>query len=71
MNEEKCTEVWNWLIKSQHDLGAARRLSPYAVRFRYPSDVPEPERSEAEDALDHAQAFIVFISGLLPKKVKP
>ena len=26
MNEEKRTEVRNWLIKSQHDLGSARRL---------------------------------------------
>lgn len=26
MNEEKCIEIRNWLIKSQHDLGSARRL---------------------------------------------
>ena len=26
MNEEKHTEVRNWLIKSLHDLGSARRL---------------------------------------------
>jgi len=26
MNEEKNIEVHNWLIKSQHDLGSARRL---------------------------------------------
>ena len=26
MNEEKRTEVRNWLIKSQHDLGSSRRL---------------------------------------------
>jgi HEPN domain-containing protein len=135
MNEEKRTEVRNWLIKSQHDLGSARRLmegeepyldtavyhcqqaaekalkafltyqdvpferthdlrallelciavapsfeewrdiaeelSPYAVRFRYPSDVLEPERSEAEDALQHAQSFVDFILGLLPDAVKP
>lgn len=26
MNEEKRIEVWKWLVKSQHDLGSARRL---------------------------------------------
>jgi len=135
MNEEKRTEVRNWLIKSRHDLGSARRLmegdepyldtavyhcqqaaektlkafltlhdvpfekthdlsvllelslavapsfehwrdiaeelSPYAVRFRYSSDVLEPERGEAEDTLQHAQSFVDFILGLLPDEVKP
>jgi len=135
MNEEKFAEVRNWLIKSQHDLGSARRLmegdepyldtavyhcqqaaekslkafltyhdvpferihdlsallelciavepsferwrdiaeelSPYAVRFRYPSDVLEPERGEAEHALQQAKPFVDFILGLLPYEVKP
>lgn len=135
MNEAKRDEIRKWLIKSQHDLGSARRLiegdepyldtavyhcqqavekalkafltyhdiefekthdltellgvcvtveptfgswrrvaeelTPYAVQFRYPTDVLEPERSEAEDALEHAQSFIDFISGLLPEEVKP
>lgn len=26
MNEETRTEIWKWLVKSQHDLGSARRL---------------------------------------------
>ena len=135
MNEEKHIEVRNWLIKSQHDLGSARRLmegdepyldtavyhcqqaaekvlkaflayhdilfekthdliellalsnveeaafeqwrevaeelTPYAVQFRYPGDVLEPSKSDAEAALQHAQAFVNFIFGLLPDEVKP
>jgi len=135
MNEEKRTEVRNWLIKSQHDLGSARRLmegdepyldtavyhlqqaaekalkafltvhdilfekthdliellqlsaaresafeqwrevaaelTPYAVQFRYPGDVLEPSKSEAETALEHTQDFVDFILDLLPDEVKP
>ena len=135
MNEEKRTEVWRWLIKSQHDLGSARRLmegdkpyldtavyhcqqaaekalkafltyydtefekshdltelvalsltvepaferwrdvaeelTPYAVQFHYPADVLEPELSEVEDALRHAQALTEFIFSLLPGEVRP
>jgi len=132
MNEEKRAEIQMWLIKSQHDLGSARRLmegdepyldtavyhcqqavekalkafltyhniefekthdlielveacgavepafeswrwiaeelTPYAVQFRYPTDVLEPKWNEAEDALEHARSFTDFISGLLPEK---
>lgn len=135
MNEAKRAEIRSWLIKSQHDLGSARRLmegdepyldmavyhcqqaaekvlkafltyhdvafgkthdltellalaeqtepalsqwrevaqelTPYAVRFRYPGDVLEPERSEAEQASHHAQALMDFIWRLLPEEVKP
>ena len=135
MNEEKRIEIQRWLIKSQRDLGSARRLmegdepyldtavyhcqqaaekalkafltyhdivfekthdlrvlleqsisvepafeqwrevaeelTPYAVQFRYPGDVLEPERSEAERALQHAQAFVDFILGLLSEEVRP
>ena len=49
----------------------AQELTPYAVRFRYPSDVLEPERNEAERALQHAQAFMDFILRLLPEEVRP
>ncbi len=49
----------------------AESLSPYAVRFRYPSDVLEPEESEAQGALRQAQAFMDFIVALLPAEFKP
>lgn len=135
MNEEKRTQIWQWLIKSQHDLGSARRLmggeepyldtavyhcqqavekalkgflsyhdvifgrthdltelvalsaqvestldawrdvaselTPYAVRFRYPAEVLEPELDEAERALADAQASTDFIIDLLPEEVIP
>lgn len=134
MNEEKSDEIRKWLIKSQHDIGSARRLmeggepyldtavyhcqqsaekalkafltyhdiefewthdltelvelaittepgfqswreiaeelTPYAVHFRYPAEVMEPEHSEVEDALKHAQSFVDFILSLLPEEVR-
>ena len=48
--------------------GVAAILTPYAVLFRYPADVLEPEQSEAEDALAYAQAFLEFVFGLLARR---
>ena len=48
----------------------AEELTPYAVQFRYPADVLEPELSEAEGALQNAQSFLDFILALLPSEVK-
>ena len=44
----------------------ANILTPYAVEFRYPSDVLEPERSEAEEALAMAESVLSFVVRLLP-----
>ena len=49
----------------------AEELTPYAVQFRYPADVLEPELSEAQGALQRAQAFMDFVWGLLPEEVRP
>ena len=49
----------------------ATTLTPYATEFRYPGDVLEPEREEAEWALAGAEAFLSFIVGLLPAPVRP
>jgi len=46
----------------------AKELTPYASQFRYPGDVLEPERSVAEQALQHAQVFVDFILHLLPEE---
>ena len=46
----------------------ADKLTPYAVQLRYPDDVLEPEQHEAEQALQHAQAFVDFILPLLPRE---
>jgi hypothetical protein len=49
----------------------AKTLTPYATEFRYPGDVLEPEREEAEQALVGAEALVNFIIQLLPDEVKP
>ena len=51
----------------------AQELTPYAILFRYPGDTLEPEKIEigAERALQYAQAFMDFISSLLPEAIKP
>ena len=41
-------------------------LTPYATEFRYPGDVIEPERSEAEEALAIASLVLDFVVKLLP-----
>ena len=135
MDEAKRHEIRQWLIKSQRDLGSARRLmegeepyldtavyhcqqaaekaikayltyrdlafekthnlvalsarcmplepgfaqweevaatlTPYATEFRYPGDVLEPERGEAEQAHAAAEAFVNFVIQLLPDAVRP
>jgi len=45
----------------------AEELTPYAVHFRYPAEILEPERGEAEQAVKHAQGLIDFVSSLLPQ----
>jgi HEPN domain-containing protein len=49
----------------------AKMLTPYATEFRYPGDVLEPEREEAEQALAGAEALVNFIIQMLPNEVKP
>ena len=44
---------------------AAAMLTPYATEFRYPGELLEPERSEAEQALAAAAAFVQFIERVL------
>jgi HEPN domain-containing protein len=43
----------------------AAMLTPYAIEFRYPGELLEPERSEAEQTLAAAEAFVQFIGQLL------
>lgn len=40
-------------------------LTPYATEFRYPSDIIEPERYEAEEALEIASVVLDFVIKLL------
>ena len=49
----------------------AQKLTPYAVQFRYPGDVLEPESDEARHALQQAAALSAFVLQLLPDETKP
>ena len=47
---------------------SAEVLTPYATEFRYPSDIVEPNISEAEEALTMAESVLSFVIKLLPDK---
>ncbi len=44
-------------------------LTTYATEFRYPGDVMEPERFEAEEAVEMASSVLSFAVGLMPDDV--
>ena len=48
----------------------AEILTPYASEFRYPKDIMDPSKDEAEQALISAKAFVDFIIKLLPDEVR-
>jgi len=52
---------------------AADTLTPYATRFRYPNATfaSEPQPTEYEEALQHAQAIFDFVVNLIPAEVRP
>jgi hypothetical protein len=56
--------------KSQERLGA-ELLSPYAVEIRYPGDVLEVPREDAEEAYTSAIAIWEFVLKQLPADVQP
>lgn len=47
---------------------AATFLNPYAVTFRYPGDVPNIPREDAEQAIVHAKEIWGFIVSQLPSQ---
>lgn len=53
-----------WLVKSQHDLGSAQKLStyltPYATEFRYSSGLLDPSPAEFQQALEAARGLYDF-----------
>ena len=51
-------------------LDIADLLTPYAVAFRYPGDVLEPAREDAQEALDAAGEVMDFVLSRLPGRVK-
>ncbi len=48
---------------------AAETLTPYATGFRYPQDVFEPQKDEAETAVEMADLVLAFVVDLLPNDV--
>ncbi len=50
---------------------AGKRLSRYAVIYRYPSDEPEPEREEFEATLQQMEALYDLVLSVLPSSVHP
>jgi HEPN domain-containing protein len=51
-------------------LALGELLTPYAVRFRYPGTVPEPERAEYSQAQEAADQLVAAVLGLLPPAVR-
>jgi HEPN domain-containing protein len=52
-------------------LEAAERLTPYAVAFRYPSEILEPDQSEFDQAVEAAEGLLAFVLSCLPPSVQP
>lgn len=47
-------------------LDTADILTPYAIAFRYPGDVLEPEHSDVVEALEVARKVLVFVLSKIP-----
>ncbi len=50
---------------------ASTTLTPYAVTTRYPGDLPELTRNEAQEAQKLAQHVWGFVIGHLPPEIHP
>ncbi len=46
-------------------------LTPYAVKFRYPGAVSEPQRTEYDQAQEAAEKLLAAVLGSLPPAVHP
>ncbi len=45
-------------------------LTPYAIAFRYPGDVLEPDLADAEEAFNHASFVLDFVVKRVPNGVR-
>lgn len=52
-------------------VGEAAPLSEYAWKFRYPGEVEDPSRAEAEAALTIAREVYAVVLARLPEEVRP
>lgn len=48
---------------------ATETLTPYATGFRYPQDAFEPQRNEAETAVEMADSVLAFVVNLLSNDI--
>lgn len=55
----------------QSPVERATSLTEYAWKFRYPGELDEPPRKEAEDALTLARGVYETILSRLPEEVRP
>lgn len=70
--EAKIEVTRMWLQKAFQDLRqAAVTLTPYAVSFRYPGDLPELTIQEAELGYALAQQVWDFLIAKLPRETHP
>lgn len=46
-------------------------LTPYAVAYRYPQDIAEPDSGEFREAFDAAVSFYRFVLSILPTTTHP
>jgi HEPN domain-containing protein len=49
----------------------ARRLTPYAVIFRYPFGLPMPDQAEFDEAVRAADAILASVLAALPPEARP
>ena len=52
-------------------ISGATALNPYGVELRYPSDIPEPTRLQAEEALHMARSVRDAVLNALPSLDEP
>ncbi|MCK4850342.1 MAG: HEPN domain-containing protein [Phycisphaerae bacterium] len=68
-------ELLDLVSQADKDLAASLSgvtgLNPYGVEVRYPGDIPEPNRQQAEEALELAQSVRKAVLSALPSIGKP
>ncbi len=60
-----------FVAKLELQLPEAKLLTPYAVRFRYPDNLLDPDEEEFGRAAQAATKFYGFVLSQLPREVHP
>jgi HEPN domain-containing protein len=64
---EQCTQSDPTFVEL---MDIADLLTPYAVAFRYPGELLEPSREDAQEALNAAEKVLDFVLARLPAETK-